>query len=103
MLHYVETRQGGSRIVIDGYSTCKYMTNAIKEIGKWIAENVDEDEGRMIVKYKKESLAKNAMNGEYFFEIEDVPCASSFNEEKDEMEYKEGNWYFCIGLVGINH
>ena len=39
-------------------------------------------------------------DGGYFFEYEEVPCATKYNEETDEAEYKEGyHNYFCIRFV----
>lgn len=39
-------------------------------------------------------------DGGYFFEYEEVPCATKYNEETDKAEYKEGyHNYFCIRFV----
>lgn len=39
-------------------------------------------------------------DGGYFFEYEEVPCATKYNEETDEAEYKERyHNYFCIRFV----
>ena len=54
-----------------------------------------------MIEYKEESLvaAKNSEGG-YFLEVEDVPCASTINEETDEVEYKDGyNFYLVCRIV----
>lgn len=87
-------------VVIDGYSNRKTEVTAIREFGRWIAKNVNKEEGESIVEYGLDSLvsAKDSCGG-YFLEIEEVPCACEWDEEADEMKYKEGKYYLCCRIV----
>ena len=87
-------------VVIDGYSNRKTMLGAIKEFGRWIAKNVNKDEGTAIVESGIDGMlnAKDSCGG-YFLEAEEVPCATQWNEETEEMEYEEGRWYLCCRIV----
>ena len=105
-LHYVETirrelENGVAAVTIDGYTTRKTYLGAVHEIGKLVNEIVP-GEGDWMISVKtereaRESLVKNSMDiYNYCFELEEVCCASQFNEETDEMEYEEGHFYFMI-------
>lgn len=101
MLIYPETRTLGNLVVIDGYSNRKTLVGAINEMGRFIAKNIDAAEGRMILDYGVASLqpAKYSYGG-YFFEIEEVPCASRIvDEETDEIEYTDANYYLVCRIV----
>jgi hypothetical protein len=97
---YVGVIERKETVTIDGYSNRKTLLGAIKEFGRWIAKNVNEAEGMSIVKYGVEAMlsAENSCGG-YFLEAEEVSCASEWNEETEEMEYKEGRWYLCCRIV----
>jgi len=90
--------ENSGTITIDGYSTMKTVNGTIKEVGRYIAKNISELEGNSILQYPQESLCE-PQEGGYFFTIEDVGCASQLNDDTDEMEYKEGNYYFCICIA----
>lgn len=97
---YVGIIDRPNTVTIDGYSNRKTLTGAIKEFGRWIAKNVNREEGNAIVENGIDSLlsAKDSCGG-YFLEVEEVSCASNWNEDTDEMEYKEGRWYLCCRIV----
>ena len=106
MLHFVEiekrmNKYGTMTYNVDGYSDRKTLSGAIREIGREISK-IDAGEGELITKnaHTKEDalslLVQNTSADTYCFEMEDVPCASRYNEETDEVEYQEGNYYFHI-------
>lgn len=85
MLAYVDAIVRENTITVDGYTTNKTERGIIK------------DAARAIEKYDKKATNSD---GGYFFEYEEVPCATKYNEETDEAEYKEGyHNYFCIRFV----
>ncbi len=89
-----------STVTIDGYSNRKTAKAAIKEFGRWIAKHVNEDEGKAIMDYPEESLLPASEScGGYFLEIEKVPGASEWDEEKEEMKYAAGEWYLVCRIV----
>lgn len=87
-------------VTVDGYSNRKSATAAIKEMGRYIRDNVSETEGNAIIDYPEESLLSASESyGGYFLEIEEVPCASQYNEDTDEVEYDEANYYIVCRIV----
>lgn len=101
MMTYVGTIERENTITVDGYSSAKTLKGAIADFGRYIKKHIDKGEGESMIEYKEESLvaAKNSEGG-YFLEVEDVPCASTINEETDEMEYKDGyNFYLVCRIV----
>ena len=82
-------------ITVDGYSNYIYLKAALKDMGRFIRDNIDEGEGQCIIDYPEEVRVswESKKAGSYFLEAEEVPCASNWNEETDEMEYAEGKWY----------
>ena len=99
-MKFIDITHLENTVTIDGYSTRKTMKGAIREMGKWVAEHIDEGEGQAIMDYPEESLlmAKDSCGG-FFLEAEPVGCATRMNEETEEMEYAEGNWYIVVRLV----
>ena len=111
MIHFItdETRtiRYGKEICtihnVDGYTTRKTILGAVHEIGKAIAK-IDAGEGEVLTSVKTEAEAKQALvpncfaehGTSYCFELEEVACASEWNEEKQEMNYEDGNFYFHI-------
>ena len=109
MLHFVEdiTRTEGTRTLhnIDGYTTRKTLVGACHDIGKYV-KDIDQDEAHMLLSVKTEAEAKclfvratDYAKGDkihYIFEMEEVPCATMYDEENDENIYDEGNYYFHI-------
>lgn len=87
-------------MTIDGYSNAKTINGAISEYGRYIMKHFSESEGSALVEYKQECLIfPNDNDGGYFFTIEEVPSASNWNDETEEMEYADGNWYLCMCFV----
>lgn len=104
MTHFVEveTRRNGKVTAynMDGYTTRKTVMGALHEISKEVAK-IDVGEAEILANVKTESEAKNALvrnesADTYCLELEEVTCASSYNEETDEVEYEEGHFYFHI-------
>lgn len=98
----VETRRNGKCTVYncDGYTTRKTVLGAVHEIGKQISK-IDAGEGDILISARTEADAKacmvrNESAETYCFELEEVPGASRWDEEAEEIEYAEGTYYFHI-------
>ena len=107
MLAYVEAIERENTITIDGYTSNKTERGIIKDVARAV-EKYDKVEANALLESLKYGIdeynkpfVKNNYNIEcYCFEYEEVPCATRYNEEKDEVEYKEGyHNYFIIRLV----
>ena len=89
---------------IDGYSNKKTLKGAIKDLAKAV-DTFDKGEGdylRGLVKDNELSMVKPDKTigaNQYILEWENVPSASRFNEDKDEMEYKDANYYLHIRFL----
>lgn len=107
MLAFVEAIVREETITIDGYTSNKTMKGIIKDVARALekydmgeAEEMHTMSKEFDIEFNNPFLEASASDGGYFFEYEEVPCASSWNEEKEEMEYKEGfHNYFCIRIV----
>ena len=97
---YASSIKRQTSIIIDGYSKAKTENGAIADMGRYIAKHFDKSEGENLQQFKSECLidAKDS-NGGYFLEVEEVGCASQYNEETDEMEYKEANFYVVCRII----
>lgn len=107
MLAFVEAIVREETITIDGYTSNKTVKGVIKDVARAL-EKYDMGEAEAMRSMAKGFIPEintpfseaSASDGGYFFEYEEVPCASRWNEEKEEMEYKEGfHNYFCIRIV----
>lgn len=107
MLAYVDAIVREDTITVDGYTSNKTERGIIKDVARAI-EKYDQGESNFLLEMLKMGIdeyndpfvkAANSSGG-YFFEYEEVPCATRYNEETDEVEYKEGyHNYFCIRFV----
>ena len=95
MMTYTGIIDRETTITADGYSSAKTLKGAIADMGRWMIKHVSKTEGEALVEYKDEYLLPASEScGGFFLEAEEVSCACEWNEEKDEMEYKDGyNWY----------
>lgn len=98
MLNFVGIERKNGMVIIDGYTTCKYRKNALKDVAKAIRP-MDAAEADVII----DALANgenpevaNVDSESYCLTLEPVGCATLYNEEMDEMEYAEANYYFMI-------
>ena len=107
MLAYVDAIVRENTITVDGYTTNKTECGVIKDVARAI-EKYDKEEAKALLaflegginEYNTPFVKANNSGGGYFFEYEEVSCATRYNEETDEMEYKEGfHNYFCIRIV----
>jgi len=107
MLAYVDAIVREDTITVDGYTSNKTERGIIKDVARAI-EKYDQGESNFLLEMLKmgideynDPFVKVANSGGgYFFEYEEVPCATRYNEETDEVEYKEGyHNYFCIRFV----
>lgn len=89
--------------IVDGYSDRKTRNAAIKDFGKYIEKLYHNGEGQNLIDTvnfgEDPELPAAHSDGGYFFEIEEVTGACSFNEETDEMEYADGHWYMTIRFI----
>lgn len=92
-------------MTIDGYSTAKTILGVVRDIEREVAkiESIKNQSSWYSCTSKKEAeellLTANNSYGGFYLEIEEVGCASQMNEDTDEMEYKDGNFYFCTRVV----
>lgn len=107
MLAYVEAIERENTITIDGFKSNKTLRGLIKDVSRAV-EKYDKDESKSLIEcleygldeYNNPFLKASESDGGYFFEYEEVPCATRYNEYTDEMEYKDGYYYyFCIRIV----
>ena len=104
----VETRAG--MVNLDGYSNCKTLRGALKDLAREVAK-IDKGEAEAITYALDETLemVRAGMTNEpgaYYIEAQEVPSASRFvfldgdkdnyDEDNVEIEYAEGNWYLYI-------
>lgn len=103
MLAYVEAIERENTITIDGYTSNRTEKGIIKDVAKAVSKyNNDEAECLLnsIICGDNPFLKAIDSEGGYFFECEEVSCATRYNEEADEIECKEGyKNYFCIRIV----
>lgn len=107
MLAYVEAIEKQGTITIDGYTSNKTIRGIIKDVARVVEEysKVEADALRSYLSCKLDEcnnlfLEPKYSDGGYYFLAEEVPCATKYNEYKDEVEYKDGyNNYFCIRIV----
>lgn len=86
-------------ITVDGYSTAKTINGAIADFGRYISKHFSQSEGEALIQFKSECLSGFVCKDEYALEVEDVPCASNWNDETETMEYEDANYYLCIRFV----
>lgn len=107
MLAYVDVIERKDTITIDGYTSNKTEKGIIRDVARAI-QPYSESEAQALLDALKFGIDENNTPfvksadscGGYFFEYEEVPCATKYNEETDEIEYKEGfKNYFCIQIV----
>lgn len=107
MVAYVEGIEKKKVITIDGYTSNKTINGIVRDVARAI-KPYSENEAQALLDALKFGIDENNTPfvksadscGGYFFEYEEVPCATRYNEETDEIEYKEGfKNYFCIQIV----
>lgn len=87
-------------IIVDGYSNRKSIAAALKDMGRFIRDNLDKGEGENIIENPEEvRISEREKREGYFLEAEEVPCASNWNEETEEMEYAAGRWYIVCRFI----
>ncbi|MEY8352572.1 hypothetical protein AALB39_04355 [Lachnospiraceae bacterium 54-53] len=98
-MKYVGAIERQDTMTVDGYSNAKTINGAISEFGRYIVKHFSKSEGSALIENKQECLCFPVVDNEYFFTIEEVPCATQWNEESEEMEYADGNYYLCMRFV----
>ncbi len=97
-----ETKREGC-ITVDGYSNMNSLVEAVKDFGRYIERKYKNGQGRILIDMANDgfSVTNNPFappceGGVYFFEYDEVPCASELNEDTATMKYAEANYYFVI-------
>ena len=101
MTKYIAVEERNGMINMDGYTTIKNFDKAVKDIAKAVAK-YDEGEAQCLVDSLGEGstpIVPNTMYNAYCFEMEEVACASKYNEKTDEVITSNGAWYFHIRFV----
>ena len=76
-------------LIIDGYSNKKTIRGAFNDLVRFGSKfSADLND------LKFEDM--NAKSECFSIEISEVPSASRYNEEKEEMEYADGNYYCYV-------
>lgn len=103
MLAYVGVIEREDTITIDGYTSNKTEKGIVKDVARAVRKYSESEADCLLETIKRgETPFLNATDscGGYFFEYEESHCATKYNEETDEVEYKDGfNNYFCIRIV----
>lgn len=92
-------------LIIDGYSSAKTINGVMHDIARIMKKVLPNEYDTFMTANKEEAemllqCTPKGSEGSFFVEIEKVPCASQYNEDTDEMEYKDGyNYYFCTRVV----
>lgn len=96
---FVEIEKRNGMINLDGYSRNKTLKGALKDLAREVAK-LDKGEADAILDNLDETaaMASDMANvpDAYYIEAQEVPCASRYSEETDEIEYAEGRWYLYI-------
>lgn len=107
MLAFVEAIERETTITIDGYTSNKTVKGIIRDVARAV-EKYSDVEAKSLYETAKDYnpdfnnpfVEASYSDGGYFFEYEECPCASRWDEKKDEMEYKDGYFnYFCIRII----
>jgi hypothetical protein len=106
MIIFADSIERENTITVDGYSDRKTINGAVKDFGRYIEKKYHNGEGQTIIDIVNDGISETnspfasaqSSDGGYFFEIEEVPCASRYNEI-GEMEYKEANYYLVMRFV----
>lgn len=108
MTTYVDVIARKDTITIDGYTSNKTERGIIKDVAR-VVSKYDQSEANTLLDYLKMGLnkyntpfAKASWKWRRLFlwNMNEVPYATRYNEETDEMKYKEGYYnYFCIRIV----
>lgn len=107
MLAYIGVIERKNSVTIDGYTSAKTVKGILKDISRAV-EKYDKGEAECLASFSKEYdeefnnpfIDPSHSDGGYFLTYEEVPCASQWDEEKEEMKYRAGfHHYFCIRIM----
>lgn len=108
MIRFPGVIERENTITVDGYSDRKTFAGAIRDFGRYIEKQYHNGEGDAIISILNDGIdehnqiivpAKEAGKYGYFFEVEEVECASDIDEETDEMKYADGHFYLVMRFV----
>jgi hypothetical protein len=101
MTTFVGFIERAETITIGSYSSAKAINGVMHDIAR-IMKKVDPTQLDIYLTHGKKEAEEllqctpKMSEGGFFVEVEEVGCASSFYEDTDEMEYKEG--YIIISV-----
>ena len=105
MTTFVGIIDRSTTLTIDGYSNAKTINGVMHDIARVMKKIVPREYTTFMTNGKADAeelltCTAASSNGYFFVEIEEVPCASQYNEDTDEIQYKDGyNYYFCTRVV----
>ena len=107
MIRFPGVIERENTITVDGYSDRKTFAGAVRDFGRYIEKHFHNGEGDAIISIVNDGIdefnqvivpAEESCGG-YFFEVEEVECASCIDEETDEMKYADGHFYLVMRFV----
>lgn len=103
-MKYIGIIEKENTITVDGYSKAKTLKGALNDLGRFVENNIDESEGRLLQVANKEEAEEliqigNHSYSEYGIEVEEVGCATKVDEEGNIVEYSEANFYVMLRFV----
>lgn len=101
MTKYIEIEERNGMISMDGYTTLKTFEKAVLDIAKAVSKINKNEADALIgsINYGESPICQNIGFYEFCFEMEEVGCATKYDESKDEMVTSEGAWYFHIRFM----
>jgi len=106
MIIFAESCERPNTITVDGYTDKKTIRGAVKDIGRFIEKVYHNGEGEHLIKMVNEGISETnnpfikAVDADsYFFDIEEVPCATRCGQDGNVNDYADANYYFCIRFV----
>jgi len=105
MTTFVDIIDRPETLTIDSYSSAKILNGVMHDIARLMKGICPREAKGFMINGKQDALdlldcTSKDSEGGFFVEIEDVSCVMQYNEETDEMEYKDGyNYYFCTRVV----
>jgi hypothetical protein len=108
MIRFPEVIERENTITVDGYSDRKTFAGAVRDFGRYIEKHFRNGEGDAIISIVNDGIdefnqvivpAKESGNNGYFFEVDEVECASYIDEETDETKYGDGHFYLVMRFM----
>lgn len=105
MTTFVDIIDREKTLIIDGYSSAKTINGVMHDIARLMKKVLPNEYDTFMTANKEEAenllaCTPKSSEGGFFVEVEDASCACKYNEDIDELQYKDGyNYYFCTRVV----